>query len=41
VTPIPPKTGAGGIDESASVPWMLLTALALGVPAVLLLRRRA
>ncbi|MGE0134410.1 MAG: hypothetical protein AB7L91_03585 [Dehalococcoidia bacterium] len=41
VTPLPPKTGAGSIDESASVPWMLLTALALGVPAVLVLRRRA
>ncbi|MGE0228039.1 MAG: hypothetical protein AB7I38_05670 [Dehalococcoidia bacterium] len=41
VTPLPPKTGAGGIDESPSVPWMLLIAIALGVPAVLVLRRRA
>ncbi|MBX7111427.1 MAG: hypothetical protein K1X87_06215 [Dehalococcoidia bacterium] len=41
VTPVPPKTGSGGIDESASVPWMLIMALAIGTPAVLVLRRRA
>lgn len=41
VTPVPPKTGSAGINESASFPWMLVTALLLGTPAVLVLRRRA